>query len=80
MVDWIACILELSGAWLVGNKNKYGFLLLIVGSVFWFIAGASSELFGLMLVSIFFALINIRNYIKWCKNGSRDKSISKGNT
>ncbi len=66
-MDWIACVLELFGAWTVGNKKKAGFIILIAGNVFWFGTGISKELYGLTAVAVIFILINIRNYRKWKK-------------
>ena len=64
-MDWIACIFELTGAWLVGSKKKLGFIVFMIGNVFWFLAGRSNDLGGLQLVGIIFFLINVRNYRKW---------------
>ena len=66
-LDIIACGLELLGAWLVGNKNKCGFLFLLAGCFFWLAVGMNSELPGLAITGVVFALINIRNYRKWSK-------------
>ena len=69
-MDWIACVFEILGSLLIGNKKKSGFLFLIMGSIFWFLTAFSSGLNGLKMVSIIFFLINIRNYIKWTKENS----------
>ena len=64
-MDIIACILEIAGAWLVGNRNRIGFLILMVSSILWFLAGGDNKMLGLRIVSVVFFGINIRNYIKW---------------
>lgn len=64
-MDWLACIFEVLGAILIGNKNIWGFPLFLVAGVFWFAAGYGHDLGGLMLISCIFFGINIRNIIKW---------------
>ncbi len=67
-MDWVAAAFELMGAWLVGNKNKYGFVLIFLGCIVWvMVALTRPGVLGLLLV-VFPALwINIRNYIKWAE-------------
>ena len=64
-MDWIACCLEVIGAIMVGNKNKWGFVVFICGNFFWILSGYDSNLNGLIAVSLVFATINIRNFRKW---------------
>ena len=66
-MDVLAAIFEIAGAWLVGNKNKWGFVLFMVGNLLWFGTGLKYQLVGLLIVSVVFGLINIRNYRKWTK-------------
>ncbi len=64
-MDYIACLFEIVGAILLGNKNKWGFALLMIGNLFWFMTGCRIGLEGLIVVSAVFLLINVRNFIKW---------------
>lgn len=64
-MDWIAALLEIAGAWLVGNKNKWGFVVFMFGNVLWIITGSQKALGGLIFVSIIFFCINVRNFRKW---------------
>lgn len=64
-MDWLACAFEILGAILIGNKNIWGFPVLMVAGVFWFATGWELELHGLMLISIIFLVINARNIKKW---------------
>jgi len=50
MVDYVAGVLELLGTWKVGNKNKIGFILLIVGGIFWIITAFKTKVYGLLIV------------------------------
>lgn len=64
-MDWVACLLEICGAWLIGNKKKSGFIVFMIGNCFWFASGNKNNLGGLMMVSMVFFLINVRNWLKW---------------
>ena len=64
-MDWLAAVLELLGLWLLGTKCRGGFLVLILGSVFWIWIGQEKELWGLVVICGIMALVNIRNYRKW---------------
>ena len=68
-MSWIAGIFELLGTWIVGNKNKWGFIFNIVGNVFWIYIGIKffKNSGGLLIVSPVALFINIRNFRKWKK-------------
>ena len=68
-MDIIAAALELVGAILIGNKDRRGFLIFIMGNVLWFTVGWRSGLWGLVGIGVAFAGINVRNYRKWGSNG-----------
>ena len=64
-MDIAAAILELVGAWLVGNKDRRGFLVFIAGNVLWFTIGWDRALWGLVGIGVAFAAINVRNFNRW---------------
>ena len=72
-LDWIAGILELIGLYLVGNKNRLGFLLNLSCIFFWVLyVCINKTTYGILPVVLTASVINIRNYIKWKKeNGSK---------
>jgi len=65
MFDWLASTFELVGGWLVGDKKRVGFLLNSIGCTIWVYVAIDKEVYGLLLVVIPAALINIRNFVKW---------------
>jgi len=68
MLDWAASILELSGDTIIGNKNKYGFILKLLCNVLWILyVFLNGHTYGLLLVVCPAVIINIRNFIKWKK-------------
>ena len=68
MTDWIAAIFEIAGVWLAGNKSRWCFPLFWTCEVLWFIVAIKAKLWGLAAMMIVFAVVNVRNYIKWGKH------------
>lgn len=68
-LDWIAGIFELLGIYIVGNKNKIGFLFAIACNILWVIyVLINKTTYGLLPVVLSAFIINIRNYRKWSKD------------
>ena len=65
LVDWLATICGLTGVYLIGSKNKYGFLIMMMASLSWmavgFMIGSLALIFG---SSVFFGL-HVRGWLKW---------------
>ncbi len=69
-MDYIAGILEVIAMYMVGNKNKYGFLVAFTGGVLWVTYVLTNGVaYGLLFVTIPAIFINIRNFVKWGNNG-----------
>lgn len=67
-MDWLAGILELTGLYIIGNKNKLGFILNILCGICWIsYVLINKHTFGLLIVVVPALIINIRNYGKWSK-------------
>ena len=66
-MDWIAGILELSASWLIGNKNRLAFYILLIVNSLWVYVAVTKEIYGLILVCLPAIFINIRNIFKWNK-------------
>ena len=69
-MDWVAAVLELAGLWMVGNKNRAGFVLLACCCVAWYCHVLTSEsTYGLLIVVTPALFINVRNWRKWRQHG-----------
>lgn len=68
-MDYLAGACELIGKILVGNKNRWGFVAQMVGSVFWIYAALHWRMYGLLIVAIPCFAVNMRNYLKWRREG-----------
>jgi len=73
-MDFIAGILELTGLWIVGNKNRLGFIINIVCGLTWITYVITNQTtYGLLIVVIPALFINTRNFIKWTKEKQNEK-------
>ena len=68
-MDFIAGLLELFGAWKVGSKNANGFIYNLICNIFWIVyVLTSGQTYGLLLVVVPMAFINMRNFFRWRKD------------
>jgi len=65
MIDFIAGGMELEAKWIVGNKNRYGFIIHLVSGLLWTYIAFSTKIYGLLIITIPAIVINIRNFLKW---------------
>lgn len=63
--DWLAMLFGFAGAWLVTNKNKYGFLLTIVSLVFAITTAVIAEQFGFIMANTINMAIAVRGFVHW---------------
>lgn len=66
-MDLIAGFFELIAIWLVGNKNKFAFILYNLANFVWIYVAIDKKIYGLLLVVLPAIIINIRNYVRWSK-------------
>lgn len=66
-MDFLAGIFELLGGWIVGNKNKLGFVLNALGCLVWIYVAFSRQVYGLLVVVVPALFVNARNYIRWSR-------------
>ena len=75
-MDWIAGLFEILAKIIVGRKNKWGWALHLIAGGLWTYVSLTTELYGLLLITIPAVFINIYNFIKWYKE---DKNESRAN-
>jgi hypothetical protein len=70
-LDWLAMVLSLYAVYLLGNKNKYGFIsFAISNALFIFLGFVLMKSVGIGIGNIVFLIMNIRGYISWNKNSN----------
>lgn len=74
-MDWLVMIFSLYSYYLIGNKNKYGFIVglvgCLIGIVFFFTTSMS-----MTIMYVAFSILNILGYIKWSKKLNDDRASS----
>lgn len=74
--DWVGMAATLLAVWLLGNKNKYGFISFIISNILWIAVGVLAQSAAIVIGNFIFMLINIRGYVKWI--GENDMTIKSG--
>lgn len=65
-LDWIAMGLSVLAVWMLGNRNKYGFIVFIVANLMWIaISYTLLHSYGVILGNVFFVVSNTRGYMRW---------------
>jgi hypothetical protein len=64
-LDWLAMASSLLAVYLIGNKNRIGFISYILANALWIYLGVfKMQSFGIS----FFLIMNLRGYLKWKKS------------
>jgi hypothetical protein len=75
-LDWLAMGLSLLAVYLLGNKNKFGFISFVLANLLWIILGFTLiNSLGIALGNVVFLIMNIRGYMSWNKTTENEKSI-----
>jgi len=64
-IDILAMILTFIGIYLIGNKQKYGFIIALFGNLIWVTLGIWVQSIGLIFANFVIVVLYTRNYIKW---------------
>jgi len=66
-IDLLAMTITFIGIYILGNKNRYGFLIAISANIIWIIFGVLAETLGVIFANIALSILYLRGYIKWGK-------------
>lgn len=64
-LDWISMALSLLAVYLLGQKNRIGFISFMISNVGWIIIGIWADSYGIIVGNIVFLGLNLRGYFKW---------------
>lgn len=65
-LDWLAMVLSLLALWLIGNKNRFGFVAFILANVTWIVVSIwLIHSLGIVLGNVVFLAMNVRGYVNW---------------
>lgn len=68
-LDWLAMVLTFSAIYLLGNKSRHGFLVMMAGNLCWTAIGAWAHSYAMVLANLGFLLMNVRGFVKWTPAG-----------
>ncbi len=64
-IDWFATACGLGAVFLLGNKNKFGFLVFMMASVSWITFGLIVGSYAIVTGSTIFFIMHLRGFLKW---------------
>ena len=66
-IDWLATVLGLTGVYLLGNKNKIGFIVFMGASLSWVTFGVMTRSVPVVIGSSIFFIMHLRGFLSWSK-------------
>ena len=63
--DLIAMVLTIIGLTVIGNKKRWGFIILAFSQMGWLTTAILADIHGMMITAIVIFMVNIRNFHKW---------------
>lgn len=73
-IDWVAMALSLYAVYLLGNKNKWGFVSFIISNVLWVVVGFMMSSYAVSVGNFVFLLMNTLGLIKWTREAKAIKA------
>lgn len=64
-VDWLAMLFTLFAIWQLGNRQRWGFVNMIIGNAFWIGLGVFTSSLAMVIANSLFAIMNVRALMKW---------------
>lgn len=68
-IDWLATVCGLTGVYLLGNKNKYGFISFMAASLSWLTFGILTGSIAMSIGSFIFFCLHLRGWLNWNRAG-----------
>ncbi len=77
-IDWLATICGLLGVYLIGNQNKFGFVLFMIASLSWVTFGIMTGSVAVVIGSTIFLMLHARGLFKWTRKAKalEEKTVS----
>lgn len=64
-VDWLAMFSTFISLYLLGKKNRYGFIFGLVANISWMTFGIMAQSVANVVANILFTGLNIKGYYNW---------------
>lgn len=77
-LDWTAMAASLLAVYLIGNKNRIGFVSYVIANVLWIYLGIfKMQSWGISIGNVFFLMMNFRGFLKWEKQSNVTDNTKK---
>lgn len=65
-LDSLGMLLSLLAMYMIGNQNRWGFVVFAVANVLWVYLGVYlMDSIGIAVGNLIFLIINVRGYLRW---------------
>lgn len=64
-IDWLAMCLTFSAIYLLGNKRREGFVIMILGNLCWTSIGMWAHSYAMVIANLGFLAMNVRGFLRW---------------
>ncbi|HEY0048035.1 MAG TPA: nicotinamide mononucleotide transporter [Pyrinomonadaceae bacterium] len=74
-IDWLATVCGLTGVYMLGNKNKYGFVFFMLASLSWFLFGILTASVAMSIGSFIFFTMHLRGWLNWNRESRKLENL-----
>jgi len=71
-IDWLATACGLLGVYLLGNQNKFGFVVFMFASLSWIVFGSITGSYAVIIGSTIFLVLHARGLYKWVRQEAQN--------
>lgn len=71
-LDWLAMCLTFGAIYLLGNKSRNGFLVMMAGNLCWSAIGVRAGSMAMVIANLGFYSMNVRDFLRWAPNARPD--------
>jgi Nicotinamide mononucleotide transporter len=64
-IDWLAMCLTFAAIYLLGNKSRWGFVVMMTGNLSWSAIGLWAHSYAMVLANLGFFSMNVRGFVNW---------------
>ena len=64
-LDWLAMMFTFFAIYTLGNKNRNGFFIMMLGNASWIIIAIKVDSLAMALANLVFFILNGRGFLRW---------------
>jgi len=63
--SWLLAVIGVSGIYVVGNKNMFGWIVLCVNECIWIMYAIATKQYGFIVMATAYATVYIKSFRQW---------------